>query len=57
LETAVTVPGLPAIVPSVRRFVRGILVGSPRIDDMELITAPELQAEQANLEPTAAAPS
>ncbi len=39
LETSVTVPGLPAIVPSARRFVRGILAGSPRADDMELITA------------------
>jgi anti-sigma regulatory factor (Ser/Thr protein kinase) len=39
LETSVTFPGLPAIVPSVRRFVRGILASSPRADDMELITA------------------
>jgi anti-sigma regulatory factor (Ser/Thr protein kinase) len=39
LETAVTFPGLLAIVPSARRFVRGILAGSPRVDDMELITA------------------
>jgi anti-sigma regulatory factor (Ser/Thr protein kinase) len=39
LETSVTFPGLPAIVPSARRFVRGILVGSPRAEDMELITA------------------
>ncbi len=39
METSVTFPGLPAIVPSARRFVRGILVGSPRADDMELITA------------------
>jgi len=39
LETSVTFPGLPAIVPSARRFVRGILAGSPRADDMELITA------------------
>jgi anti-sigma regulatory factor (Ser/Thr protein kinase) len=39
LETSVTFPGLPAIVPSVRRFVRGILAGSPRADDMELIIA------------------
>lgn len=39
METTVTFPGLPAIVPSARRFVRGILAGSPRADDMELITA------------------
>ena len=39
METSVTFPGLPAIVPSARRFVRGILAGSPRADDMELITA------------------
>lgn len=39
METSVTFPGLPAIVPSVRRFVRGILASSPRADDMELITA------------------
>ena len=34
-----TFPRLLAIVPSARRFVRGILAGSPRVDDMELITA------------------
>ena len=39
METSVTFPGLPAIVPSARRFVRGILEGSPRAADMELITA------------------
>ncbi len=39
MDTSVTFPGLPAIVPSARRFVRGILVGSPRADDMELIAA------------------
>ncbi len=39
METSVTFPGLPAIVPSARRFVRGILAGSPRAEDMELITA------------------
>lgn len=39
METSVTFPGLPAIVPSARRFVRGILASSPRADDMELITA------------------
>ena len=39
METSVTFPGLPAIVPSARRFVRGILAGSPGADDMELITA------------------
>jgi anti-sigma regulatory factor (Ser/Thr protein kinase) len=39
VETSVTFPGLPAIVPSVRRFVRGILASSPRAGDMELIMA------------------
>jgi anti-sigma regulatory factor (Ser/Thr protein kinase) len=39
VETAVTFPGLPAIVPSVRKFVRGILADSPRAEDMELIAA------------------
>jgi anti-sigma regulatory factor (Ser/Thr protein kinase) len=39
METSVTFPGLPAIVPSARRFVRGILANSPRGDDMELIAA------------------
>jgi len=39
VETAVTFPGLPAIVPSVRRFVRGILADLPCADDMELIAA------------------
>jgi anti-sigma regulatory factor (Ser/Thr protein kinase) len=39
VETSVTFPGLPAIVPSARRFVRGILAGSPRAEDIELITA------------------
>ncbi len=39
METTVTFPGLPAIVPSARRFVRGILAESPRAGDMELITS------------------
>ena len=39
METSVTFPGLPAIVPSVRKFVRGILADSPCAEDMELIAA------------------
>ena len=39
METAVTFPGLPSIVPSARRFVRGILEDSPRADDLELIAS------------------
>ena len=39
METSVTFPGLPAIVPSARRFVSGILAGSPCAADMELIAA------------------
>jgi anti-sigma regulatory factor (Ser/Thr protein kinase) len=36
-QATVTFPGLPAIVPAARRFVRGVLAGTPRADDMELI--------------------
>ena len=39
MQTSVTFPGLPAIVPSARRFVRGILADSPRAGDMEQISA------------------
>ena len=39
MQTSVTFPGLPAIVPSARRFVRGILADSPRADDIEQISA------------------
>lgn len=39
METSVTFPGLAAIVPSVRRFVRGVLADLPRADDMELIAS------------------
>jgi len=39
LETSVTFPGLSAIVPSARRFVRGLLAGTPRAGDMELIAS------------------
>lgn len=39
METAVTFPGLTSIVPSAWRFVRGILGGAPRADDLELIAA------------------
>ena len=39
MEIAVTFPGLPAILPSVRKLVRGILADSPCADDMELIAA------------------
>lgn len=39
MDTAITYPGIPAIVPSARRFVRGILASSPRADDLELIAA------------------
>ena len=39
MEIAVTFPGLPAIVPSVRKFVRGILADSPCAEEMELIVA------------------
>ena len=39
METSVTFPGLPAIVPSARRFVRGILACMPKADEMELIAS------------------
>jgi len=39
MDTSITFPGLPAIVPSARRFVRGILAETPRADDLELIAA------------------
>ncbi len=39
METSVTFPGVVAIVPAARRFVRGILADSPRVGDAELITA------------------
>ncbi len=39
METSVTFPGLPAIVPSARRFVRGILADSPRSGDIELVAS------------------
>jgi anti-sigma regulatory factor (Ser/Thr protein kinase) len=39
METSVTFPGLPAMVPSARRFVSGILAGTPYAGDMELIAA------------------
>jgi anti-sigma regulatory factor (Ser/Thr protein kinase) len=39
VETSVTFPGLPAIVPSVRKFVRGILADSLCAEDMEVVAA------------------
>jgi anti-sigma regulatory factor (Ser/Thr protein kinase) len=39
MDTSVAFPGIPAIVPAARRFVRGMLEDSPRGDDMELIAA------------------
>jgi anti-sigma regulatory factor (Ser/Thr protein kinase) len=37
MDTSITFPGIPAIVPAARRFVRGILEGSPCHADCELI--------------------
>ena len=39
MGTAITFPGIIAIVPAARRFVRGILEGTPRCADLELIAA------------------
>jgi anti-sigma regulatory factor (Ser/Thr protein kinase) len=36
VDAVAAFPGLPALVPSARRFVRGYLTG-PRVDDLELI--------------------
>ena len=37
--TSVTYPGTPASVPEVRRLVRAFFAVSPRINDLELISA------------------
>jgi serine/threonine-protein kinase RsbW len=37
--TSITYPGAPASVPAARRFVRSVLAGSPRVDDLESIAA------------------
>ena len=37
MDTSITFPGIPAIVPAARRFMRGILEGSPSHADAELI--------------------
>ena len=34
MDTSITFPGIPAIVPAARRFVRGILEGSPSLMPM-----------------------
>jgi anti-sigma regulatory factor (Ser/Thr protein kinase) len=36
-QASATFPGLRTIVPAARHFVRGILAGTPRADDLELI--------------------
>ena len=37
MDTSATFPGIPAIVPAARRFVRGILAEAPSCADCELI--------------------
>lgn len=39
MDTSITFPGIPAIVPSARRFVRGVAAESPAAGDLELIAA------------------
>lgn len=39
MEWSQTYPGLPSMVPAIRAFVRGLLNGSPRCGDAELIAA------------------
>lgn len=37
--TSMTYPGRPASVRAARRLVRGVLAGSPLVDDLELIVS------------------
>lgn len=39
MEWSQTYPGLPSMVPAIRAYVRGLLLGSPRRDDAELIAS------------------
>lgn len=39
MEWTQTYPGLPSMVPAIRAYVRGLLNGSPRTDDAELIAS------------------
>jgi anti-sigma regulatory factor (Ser/Thr protein kinase) len=39
LDSLISVPGVPAIVAVARRLVRAALTGSPRCDDIELVTS------------------
>ena len=39
LDSLISVPGVPAIVAVARRLVRAALSGSPRCDDIELVTS------------------
>jgi anti-sigma regulatory factor (Ser/Thr protein kinase) len=39
MEWSQTYPGLPSMVPAIRAFVRGLLDGTPRQDDAELIAS------------------
>lgn len=39
MEWSQSYPGLPAMVPAIRAFVRGLLDGSPRVADAELVAS------------------
>jgi anti-sigma regulatory factor (Ser/Thr protein kinase) len=39
MEWSQTYPGLLAMVPATRAFVRGLLAGTPRVDDAETVIA------------------
>ena len=39
MEWSQTYPGLTSMVPAIRAYVRGLLAGSPRRDDAELIAS------------------
>lgn len=39
MDWSLTFPGLPAMVPATRVFVRGLFASTPRADDAELVAA------------------
>lgn len=39
MEWSQTYPGLPSMVPAIRAYVRGLLDGSPRTSDAELVVS------------------
>ncbi|GGV27008.1 hypothetical protein GCM10010182_57410 [Actinomadura cremea] len=39
MEWTQTYPGVPSMLAAVRAFVRGLLINSPRLDDVELVAS------------------